>query len=156
MSNIMFNGNYIQYGKKIIPGLRDNQGMKLIAEKDFTISTTSTTATNQGSIDIPKMSEGDVLLIDTVDTLGVRTDHFYRSIGTSYIKAGTAYQTSPLTVYDSAGVIQTNTSAQGVYCYSITRSNADKDVLNIYSKYNATSTKTIDGTYKVRVYKVDL
>lgn len=154
MSSILQNGNYIQYGPKIIPGLRDNQSLHLVAEKEFTKATTSTTAESIGTMTVNNVSLEDLYLIDVQDTAGRRTDHFLYMRQLLFIRSATNTP-NYATICDAAGALTSGSSANGIYCSASSYSNKRLS-LTISAKYNSTYTKTIDGTYRVRVYKLEL
>lgn len=155
MGTIIQNSCFLQYGPKVIPGLRDNQNLHLLAEKEFDASTTSTTASSVGSMVVDNISAGDLLIIDIRDVAGRRANYFFGADQIIFIKATGSNTVNYYTIADNAGAYAVGSSSNGVYV-SAASLTGKKLTLSISQKYNASSSKTIDGTYRVRVYKVVL
>lgn len=149
MAYILKTGNYIQYGKKIIPA----RSLQLLAEECFDAQTTSSTASTVGTMEILNVSVGDTIIVDIVDNAGRRTNYFYEHLDTILIDEG-SNTVGLYIIYDSSGDLKKASSSFGV---SVGAANYADDILTltISQKYSATY-KTIDGNYRVRVYKAVL
>lgn len=132
----------------------------LLGSKELTISTTSTSNTNQGDITCSgTFTKDDIIWVRIRDKAGKRAGHMYGT-DTIFLNANKANGSTSTYSTKMTTVIRYSTSSQwgcyignyGVYAYSI--SNAGK--ILIYSRYNSTNTLTINGTYVVEVYKLTL
>lgn len=124
----------------------------LIGSKEFNVSTTSTSETDVGTInlDIDGISEGDIFVCHVRDKAGKRNGYFYGFEG-AYVKVNAA------TMRICYGVFSYNdnkykgvNALNGVYVSDISSSKT----ASVKAKYHATFSLTIDGTYKVDVYKL--
>lgn len=135
-----------------------------IAETSITTSTTSTAA-----ITLQTFSTGDssiwtsdkIVYVRIRDTAGKRTGYFYGTDNIMFniqpVNGASATSTSAgmiKTIYavDSSGLYVVNTqstsSGYGVYVYSIYSDGR----IALRGRYNASFSRTIDGTYSVEVY----
>jgi hypothetical protein len=136
-----------------------------IAEQDFTVSTSSTSETYVGNF--PNLAASAVwtsakmIYVRVRDKAGKRNGYFYGS-DTFYSNPNPANgSTTPLAAkvciaykVPDTGLTATYVSPVGVYGSDISVSN-DIAALNIKSKYGATTSLTIDGTYHVEVYTLE-
>ena len=132
----------------------------LLGSKEMTISTTSTSNTNQGDITCSgAFTKDDIIWVRVRDKAGKRAGYMYGT-DTFFLNANKANGSTSTYSTKATEVIRYSTSSQwacytgnyGVYGYSI--SNAGK--ILIYSRYNSTNTLTINGTYLIEVYKLTL
>ena len=138
---------------------------QLLATAEFTVNTTSTTATSIGTIALGSsfFTSNKIIYVKVRDKAGPRAGYF---VGTdSYIfnfSAGSSATTTVtakaiLTHRKASGgafttyVAPSGTIGYGVYPYSLDSSG---DLL-IYRRYNSTYTPTLNGTYVVEVYTLD-
>ena len=132
----------------------------LLGSKEMTISTTSTSNTNQGDITCSgAFTKDDIIWVRVRDKAGKRAGYMYGT-DTFFLNANKANSSTSTYSTKATEVIRYSTSSQwacytgnyGVYGYSI--SSAGK--ILIYSRYNSTNTLTINGTYVIEVYKLTL
>ena len=132
----------------------------LLGSKELTISTTSTSNTNQGDITCSgAFTKDDIIWVRVRDKAGKRAGYMYGT-DTFFLNASKANGSTSTYSTKATEVIRYSTSSQwacyvgnyGVYAYSI--SSAGK--ILIYSRYNSANTLTINGTYLVEVYKLTL
>lgn len=140
-------------------------GATLLGTKEFTVSTTSTTATSVGNIDISPESAiwttDAIIYVKIRDKAGARNGYFFGSDNffVNYQLASGAtsnVQTVGKIIYyyDSSNVYKPYTSGYGVYAYQITGGITHK--IEIYRRYNSNYTKTINGTFKAEVYSIPM
>ena len=135
----------------------------LLAEKDITVSTTSTSASSAGTITgIDGLADPDAIIYVRIrDKAGKRAGYFYGSdnffLNTNKANGSTSAQTTALryihrftTSSQWGGYCGATTTGYGVYAYSV----ANNGTLNIYRRYNSNYSLTINGTYHVEVYKL--
>jgi len=123
----------------------------LLAQKDLTISTTSTSVTLVDTITISGISStfssGDkIIFIKIFDKAGTRNGYYYGSLGWTSragAVAGTSYYVK------SNGTLDYSSISYGVYA---TLNSTDQ--ISIYSRY-ISSYGTLDGTFHVEVYELD-
>lgn len=141
---------------------------KLLATKEFSVSTTSTSASSVGYIDCGSeaSTKDKIIYIRVRDKAGKRAGYFIGSdnfiINTNKANGSTSAQTTILRAihrYSTSsqyGLYTTSSSTgYGVYAYSVVNKSADNGRINIYSRYNSTNSLTINGTYLVEVYTLD-
>ena len=143
---------------------------ELVWEQDFEVSTTSTSAGIAGTIDLPQdifsqIHSDKLLVISIKDVAGTRNGHFYSSW--SYWAAPrlnngtlTTGAWNVVSLPDGEGTypkisMGTASTQAGVYAYSVSYTSTSTRV-TIRRKYNSTVSYTIDGTYRVRIYLLDL
>lgn len=125
-----------------------------IAEKDFTVSTTSTSETNIGTVDldVDSFAVGDIICCHIRDNAGKRNGYFYGSDG--FVVVNTIYggigTVAKLLFTYADNNYSMAASAYGLY---LSRLNMGEKTASIKAKYYS-SYGTIDGTYKVDVYKL--
>lgn len=133
---------------------------ELMGSKELTISTTSTSNTNQGDITCSGAYTKDaVIWVRVRDKAGKKAGYMFGT-DTLFFNANNANGSTSTFSTKITNVIRYSTSSQwacytgnyGVYGYSI--SSAGK--ILIYSRYNSTNTLTINGTYVIEVYKLSL
>ena len=155
MTTIQKEGNYFRYGSRTVPDLVDNQQILLVAEKNFSANTDSTTAISVGTMVVGNVSIGDLYAVEIKDTAGRRSNYFLSDDQFCRIKTTGSNPISNLITADSSGTLITSTSSAGVYV-SATSLSGSNLTLTISAKYSASTSKTINSTYRVRVYKVVL
>ena len=136
-----------------------------IGEKEYAVSTTSTTAALVGGFYVDTASDlwtsAKLIFVAIRDKVGKRSGYF---LGSDAIMANPNPQngssainiTNPARLtyrYTSASAFEVGntTTGYGVYVYDINSSGR----VRIYSRYNETNSLTIDGTYKVEVYALN-
>ena len=152
MIGILKNGSFLRYGRKVIPG-SFAKALTLIASKDFDVSTTSTTAVSIGSVEVSEdnYKPGAKFYIHIYDIQGRRTNYFMESDYISYFGDAATAKTGGSCAADSNNTILA--SAYGIYPNTVTHNNGIW--FNISARYNASSSKTIDGTYRVDIYRFE-
>jgi len=137
---------------------------ELLAEHDYTVSTTSTSGATVGTIKVGSALQhyDKIVYVRVRDKAGKRPGYFYGSdtffINTNRANGSTSawttagrlihrYSTSSVWGQYAGG----STTGYGVYGYSITASGG----INVYRRYNSNYSLTIDGTYHVEVYLLD-
>ena len=141
----------------------------LVASKDITVSTTSTSASQADTIAVPYTTSTDesIIYVKVRDKAGKRAGYFLGSdtfiFNTNKANNSTSEQSTIARIihrYSSSsqyGVYTSgSTTGYGVYAYSIQNSSgtADRNVL-IYRRYSSSYSLTINGTYNVQVYLLD-
>lgn len=130
-----------------------------LAEQELTLNVTSTSQANYGTITISPASDvytDDYYILVTIrDKAGARAGYF---LGTDNLYANFSAANGSTTALSAAarlihsvesnGNYNTGSGAYGVYSTSITSAG----VITIAARYNATYSKTINGTYKVEVW----
>lgn len=133
---------------------------ELLGSTELTVSTTSTSNTNQGNLTCSgAYTADDVIWVKVRDKAGKRAGYMFGT-DTLFFNANKANGSTSTFSTKITNVIRYSTSSQwasytgnyGLYGYSI--SSAGK--ILIYSRYNSTNTLTINGTYVVEVYKLTL
>lgn len=134
----------------------------LIGSAEFEVNTSSTTEATVGDVELSSydFNKDDIIWIHIRDKAGKRNGYFYGN-DTIFPNLTTAngnpngtlnYALKLVIGVSSAGSHSLSSSSYGVYAYSVSKTQAEHKVL-IKSKYNS-SYGTIDGTYKVDVYKL--
>lgn len=140
----------------------------LLGSQEFTVNTTETSAKSVGSLTLSgAWDKNKIIYVRVRDKAGKRANYFlgsdtffinYQAANDSTSTLSVAgrycfrYYTQSTTGKGTYGGSSTgSTTGYGVYGHSIT--NAGK--VNIYRRYNATNTTTINGTYKVDVYGLE-
>lgn len=136
----------------------------LIASKEYTVNTSSTSETSLGTIEIPLSyyDKNNIFWVHVRDKAGKRNGYFYGSESIWFLVSlangsKTAITTSPgfTTSISSTGAYSTQTSKGGVYSGRIDFAD-DNHTITMHFKYNSSISKTIDGTYKCDVYVLTL
>lgn len=137
----------------------------LLGSHEFTVNTTSTSAASIGTFTVPTTvwTKDKAIYIRIRDKAGKRAGYFYGTdnwfinlnaqidstadfaFGLRYIRRYSA--SSVFEQYYSSG-----TTGYGVYARSI----AKDGTIQVYSRYSSSYTLTINGTYIVEVYTLDL
>lgn len=134
---------------------------KLIASKEVTVSTTSTSAASCTTLALGSSNyNGDkIIYVKVRDKAGKRAGYFYGSDAFFFNYQAKNGSTSAITYaarschrYSSSGVWGSyngaTTTCYGVYGYSIT----SDGTLNIYQRYNSNYSLTINGTYVIEAF----
>ena len=147
--------------EKLVLALQNGGGggsnWELIGSKEFDVSTSSTTASVVGSVvfDTEPLSDGDIIWVHIRDKAGKRNNYFYGhddyAIKIPSLQNGIVARMLLNYKDDAYGGTAGSSSNNGVYVDSI---EFDTKTVNIKSKYNSTYSCTINGTYKVDVYKL--
>ena len=137
----------------------------LLGSHEFTVNTTSTSAASVGTFTVPTTvwTKDKAIYIRIRDKAGKRAGYFYgtdnwfinlnaQTGSTSAFSAGLRY----IRRYSSSSVFgqyySSSTTGYGVYAYSV----AKNGTITIYSRYNSSYSLTINGTYVVEVYLLDM
>lgn len=166
-ANDVASGKYF-YAKDGVRTLGTSSGggsnYTLLASKDVTVNTTSTSAASATTISIGSdvVNKSKIIYVRIRDKAGKRAGYFLGS-DTFFINYQKANGSTSTLTYAARIIHRYSTSSQygqyvgatttgyGVYGYSI--SNAG--VVKIYRRYNSNYSLTINGTYSVEVYALD-
>lgn len=127
----------------------------LVASAEITVSTTTTSRTNQTTVQLPSGDFDSLYFITIRDKAGKRngyyygTDNFYILADTNIFYGGVCYHVSN----DGSLLTVRQTTASRVYglcAYSLSSHS-----VQITSQYNETNSGTINGTFDIKVYKLD-
>lgn len=159
MHNIIKDGSYIQYARKIIPNpfaaLNEWTPIKKLAEKEVTVSTTSTTATEVASIEIDLTGNKNVIYwLKIRDEAGFRSGYFNGSdnfFAVHDAAPNTTYSGGKLIYYNSSFV---STSTWGIYCTAYGALSTPHR-FSVQAKYNS-SLGTLDGTFLIELYEISV
>lgn len=131
----------------------------LLHEEDIEVSTTSTSAINVKTINVPGAYTGDLIVCVATDTLGVRAGYLTRTLSfmaNAYAASGSTYDWSSYVGFgvkrkedDSWG---SGNAARGIFIGSI----SSNDDVVIKAQYNSSMSGTIDSTYHIAIYKLSL
>jgi len=127
-----------------------------LAEQDFTVSTTSTTATDVGTISVPGLGDivaakNKIIYVSVRDKAGKRAGYCLGS-DSFQIDAhllGVYYRAIQI---GQSVAVQSGTSMYGVFCAVMNGSSTE---VAIKARYSASWSQTIDGTYHVEVYTLE-
>lgn len=134
---------------------------KFVASQEISVSTTSTSETTAATIQCgPEIATKDkIVWVHIRDTAGPREGYFYGSdeyfANTRKANGETGTYLYPAVEairYGKDGKYTSIAGRFGVYAYSM----SNEGELDIRRRYNSASSLTIDGTYKVDVYTLDL
>ena len=136
-----------------------------IGSQEFTVNTTSTSASSVGNISLTLSDYNDkniIVWVHVRDKAGKRSGYFYGSdaIFLNYILANNSTDsitTRPFMLfrYTSSSTYATSTSSYGVYGYRLYQTSSNHYV-EIYKRYNNSNSGTINGTYVCDVYTLTL
>ena len=134
-------------------------GLTLLATDEVTVNTSSTSATDVKTLSVPTAWMADkILMVVVKDKAGLRSGYFYstmRIISNDSAKRGISTAVNQFAgniVYEtSGGTITAATGNYGVYSKSI----ASDGTITISARYNS-AYGTIDGTYEIKVYAIDI
>ena len=135
---------------------------KLLGTNSFTISTTDTTATPCGDISCDAsdtFTSNAIIWVHCRGRSGKRNGYFFGS-DTFFVNAyaangSTTTFASPTVAYirvNANGTYTTSTGSYGVYGYSI----GAGGTVHMRRRYNDTTTLTINDTFDVSVYRINL
>lgn len=154
-------------GSKLTGTYVPSGGLTLLAEDEVTVSTTSTSASTVKDIYVPNDAwvADKLLIVRIIDTLGRRNGRFLGTI--AYISNNRAANGTIGTVNNYACTVERvstagevayadGISAYGVYAQNITKTNNGDVYIHIMRRYSSNYSLTINGTYKVNVYTLDL
>lgn len=129
-----------------------------LAEAEYTVNATNTSSSIIGTISIDPtvaFTSAKMIMVTVRDKAGKRQGYF---LGCDAIFANpnpangtTTSMSNPARttyLYNSSGQFVVNNSGYGVFAYNL----ANTGNIRIGSRYSATSSLTIDGTYKVEVW----
>lgn len=131
----------------------------LITSTEITANTTNTSATAAGTIDLSSywssFSSGDILWIMIRDKAGKRNGYFYGSdkfftFIPGIVRPSNANPPGYIYNYDNSAYDLSGSGNYGLYPYSIN----NNYILTINVRYNSTYSRTINGTYTVKIYKL--
>ena len=144
----------------------------LLGSAEFSVSTTSTSGTLAGYVYCPAdvWTKDKIIYVKVRDKAGKRTGYFYgtdawlinsnANIGKPVNGYTVAFSIGVTYRVTTAGTITAyvNTNKYGVYgqnLYAKTTAGAETYRVEIYRRYNATYSLTLDGTYVCEVYLLD-
>ena len=131
----------------------------LLHQEDITTSTTSTSAASVKSITgvTGVWDNTTIIYVRIRDKAGPRAGYFYGSdnfyFGYQQANSSTSAGTNMARTihrYSTSNAWGEYSGAYGVYCYDINSSGR----VRIYQRYSSTNTLTINGTYRVQIYKL--
>lgn len=159
------NGEYSEEGVAYSPVTVNVSGgaspWALVTEQDEAISTTSTTETTAATIECGSSicTKDKIVWVHIRDKAGKRegyfygTDAFFINIDKANNDTSVPFnKPAALSLRCSSSIYSGYAGMYGVYGYSISSTGQ----LIIKSRYNSTNSKTIDGTYSIKVYTLDL
>lgn len=134
-------------------------GLTLLATDEVTVNTSSTSATDVKTLSVPTAWMADkILMVVVKDKAGLRSGYFYSSmriISNDSAKRGITSAVNQFAgniVYETAGgTITAGSGNYGVYSKSL----ASDGTITISARYNS-AYGTIDGTYEIKVYAIDI
>lgn len=146
------------FGSKDSGGQPASSPWTKLAEQDFTVSTSSTTQTDVGTISCGSAAwtSAKMLYIRVRDKAGARDGYFYGADCFAINNIAANGSPGPLNSFSNRYTKQgtsswsTTAGSNGLYPASITNSGD----ITFAAKYNATA-GTIDGTYHVEVYTLE-
>lgn len=130
-----------------------------VSLEDISANTTSTSATSLKSITgiTGAWDNTCIIYVRIRDKAGPRSGHFYGTdnfyFGYQQANGSTSAGTNmarTLHRYTTSNTWAEYVGAYGVYCYDINSSGR----VRIYTRYNSSNTTTINGTYRVQIYKL--
>lgn len=137
----------------------------LLGSHEFTVNTTSTSAASIGTFTVPTTvwTKDKAIYIRIRDKAGKRAGYFYGTdnwfinlnVATSVASAfssGLRYIRRYSTSSAFSQYYGSGTTGYGVYAYSI----AKDGTITVYSRYSSSYSLTINGTYVVEVYLLDM
>ena len=156
---------YLKDGTKATGTASGGSSWKKLGEADFTVSTTSTTNTNTGSIDCGSeaATKDKIIYVRIRDKAGKRAGYFLgcdcffinyqKANGSSSALSYAGRYIFRVNANNSqyAAYVGNNATGYGVYAYSISGTGK----VNIYQRYNSNYSLTINGTYHAEVYSLD-
>lgn len=130
----------------------------LIGSDEFEVSTTSTSQINVGTIDcdLSTVTKDDYIIVHIRDKAGKRNTYFYGTDALYVRMSSGAYSLSysggiVIEKYSDTGILSTGAfQTYGIYVSEISAAG----VATVKAKYSSSYSYTIDGTYKVEVYKL--
>lgn len=149
----------MRYGQAGARTAQKGSSWKLLGSTNITVNTSSTSATNIGTITLPAAwTKSKIIYVRIRDQAGKRAGYTYGhdTYFTNYRAASGS--TSSLTTaahmtyaYTSSNAWYEYSGQYGVYAYSITSAG----VIQIRARYNSTYSLTINGTFTVEVWALD-
>lgn len=132
-----------------ISGAAENP-INLVTSFEVEVSTTSTTETLVITTEaLPALLDNKIIYVVVQDKAGKREGYFYRTDAFIEVKNQTSV---PCTTYRFlSGIVNNYIGYYGVYGRTV----SNTGTLSIYSRYNSNYSKTIDGTYIVKVYTIE-
>lgn len=144
-----------------VTGTGAGSSYTLLASQDYTVNTTSTSATSVGSIEVKNYGTPRntvIFFVQAIDTEGIRSGYYYCTqswtIATPALSSTFCYI---VTRSDNGTSLTSYNSSYGVYCDQISSSGSGsttKLTFRIRSKYHATYSKTINSKYTVTIYEL--
>ena len=145
-------------------------GWELIDSRDVDISTTSTSEIIAATYTISHTfsTTDDIYVLVVMDKAGQRSGYLTAEYSFSFPEPNTSgsfqdkrkfylgwiVKRESATYYSSAGYYgKNNGSWVGIYCQGLEQSDGTTTV-NIGAKYSSSNTKTINGTYNIRLYRL--
>ncbi len=155
-------GKFAYVNGSLITGTSSGGGSSytLLGSKELTVNTTSTssTAISGGEFSVNRTSNtAKILYIQVRDKAGKRNGYFFGSDTFWYQPVGGAttnsYRMCTVIATNSSGKVEcTSTSQYGIYPSSPPTFSDGSVTVKMYSRYNSNYSRTINGTYVVKVY----
>ena len=141
-------------------------GLTLLATDEVTVNTTSTSWTTEKTISLGQSAflPDKLLCISIRDKAGARDGYFLGSdtfYGNDVAKnnnttgSSTNQSLAHTTYYYASGAYKYAPNGYGVQAYQIQNNQGAVSVV-IASRYSSTNSKTINGTYGIKVYAIDI
>lgn len=135
----------------------------LLATKEFTVSTTSTSAASVGTIALgaSAYTDANIIYVRVRDKAGARSGYFIGSDTYFYNyyaanEATTSLSVRMCIIHRLSGSTYTSYATNSNTGYGVyARNLPSTGNLEIYRRYNSTYAPTINGTYEVKVYALD-
>ena len=126
----------------------------LLGADEVTVSTTSTTITTEKtcSIAVDSKVAGGLVICLIQDKAGERNGYFCSSVSVNYSNTGLRNWTKRITSTGSKGI---QSAGYGVYASTMSYSGGFLTA-TISSRYNSTNSLTVDGTYSIKFYYIDI
>lgn len=150
-------------GQKVT-GTSPGSSWTLLTSKEFTVNTSSTSATSVGTISVGSAAytSDKIVYVKIRDKAGARTGYcsgsdtfFFNRLPASSLSTELQYAGRFAQSLRSGGEYYTypggTNTGYGVYANTITSAG----VISIYSRYNSNNSGTINGTFKAEVYTLE-
>ena len=129
---------------------------ELVHSQDIEVSTTSTSTVTVADIPLQIYTD-DLYFIYIYDTAGVRSGYFYESFTLVANNKAASGETGTLDYFARYLIARSTSSWVGnANLYGIFPMSVGQNWLTIGARYSSGNSKTIDGTYRVDVYKLKL
>lgn len=132
---------------------------ELLARAEYTVSTTSTSSLNVGTVPFAPydvdLGNDKIYYVRICDKAGNRKGHFCESHKWFFRNPNSNNTMAGVIIRNDSGTLSFSTiGTYGVYADSMTKI-GDNWGMQIKSKYSSSSSLIIDGTYVVEIYRLD-